>query len=129
MIEIISSPSAFDRDVFEANFVGMEDLALEAIMDFLDVFPQLVAAIDVAMIIKAPVDLELAAHTLKGALAIFYAEPARLLAWRLEQMGCGVILDDERKTLNELSSELARLSNKLQEWANTKKVKCTPARF
>lgn len=75
----------FDQITFLANFSGMEDLAMETIRSFISTLPALIAAIDQAIQSGKARDLELSAHTLKGAASNFYAEGSKRLAWQLEK--------------------------------------------
>lgn len=105
----------FDREIFMANFRGMEDLARETVSSFLSTLPVLISAVESAIQSKNASDLELAAHTLKGAISNFYAEPSRVLAWKLEVQGKERKLDGAEATLLELKAKLGALSIELQK--------------
>jgi HPt (histidine-containing phosphotransfer) domain-containing protein len=57
-----------------------------------------------------------AAHTLKGMLSNFCAEPARMAAERLEQMGRDGSIDGAQPALESLRSETDRLRSSLREF-------------
>jgi HPt (histidine-containing phosphotransfer) domain-containing protein len=105
----------FDREIFLSNFMGMEDLADEAIASFLDCVPRYISDIQGAVQTKNAKALELAAHSLKGAVSNFYAEPSKLLAWELEQIGQSQNFQNVQVVFESLVQELTRLSDALQE--------------
>ena len=108
----------FNRDIFLKNFQGIEDLALESIDNFLLTLPTLLVAIDSSLKTKNGKDLELSAHSLKGSLSHFYAEPSKLLAWKLEQLGRGAPDDRAGKIFTDLQAEIAMLSIALRSLAD-----------
>lgn len=105
---------SFDKKTFMANFDGMEDLAEETIRSFLSTLPGLISAVDLAIHTKNASKLELAAHTLKGAVSNFYAEPSRILAWKLEQIGHAQTTSDANKVFLEMKVELEVLCSALE---------------
>lgn len=107
-----------DREKFLTQFQGMEDLAQHAVDSFLESRPALTQAIEAAIGRKNPEELEIAAHTLKGVVSNFFAEPSRLLAWRLEQLGHGKRLDDAESLFKELEIELEKLALVLSEFSD-----------
>ena len=106
---------SFDKNTFLANFQGMEDLAHETAVNFLSTLPELVSKVEAAIHSKEAAKLEVTAHTLKGAVSNFYAEPSRLLAWKLEEKGKTKNLDGATETLTELKRELETLALDLRE--------------
>ncbi len=117
-------PLSFDQKAFLSNFQGMEDLAEQTICSFLTTLPQLVFAVESAIQNQNPKELELSAHTLKGVLSNFFAEPSRLLAWKLEKMGHDQLIQDASQVLLELSPELTRLFEDLKFFMNGRKLEC-----
>ncbi len=115
-------PLPFDRQTFMENFQDMEDLAVEAIKSFLSTLPSLVAAIDDAVRSENAAELELAAHTLKGTVSNFYAEPSELLAWKLEQIGHARTTMNANKVFLELKVELERLHRAFDSLLNERKA-------
>ncbi len=109
-----SMPSPFAKDLFLANFHGMEDLAQETILDFLKTLPELISKIENTIQSGDLPTLELEAHSLKGALSNFFARPAELLAWKLEQLAHGQVPGDEEHVFAELKLEIERLSKALK---------------
>lgn len=101
----------FDCQTYMANFAGMEDLARETIKSFLNTLPKMLSDIQHAIEEKNSSDLELHAHTLKGAVSNFYAEPARLLAWELEKLGKNKNMQNATDLIKDLVQELKLLEN------------------
>lgn len=60
-----------------------------------------------------------AAHTIKGSVANFGAQPAFELAFCLEQMGADGALDQAPAALDALAAELVRLESALREFVDT----------
>lgn len=110
----------FDEKTFFENFQGMEDLAQETIKNFLEHLPTLLSAVQKSIQSQNSEELEISAHSLKGALSNFYAEPARLLAWKLEELGNkkNPIQPDGDKLFQELQGELKRLTDALNVYAS-----------
>ena len=108
----------FDRNLYLANAGVLEDFAKETVLSFLETLPKLTTDIEMAITSKNASELEFAAHSLKGAISHFYAEPSRLLCWKLEQMGHGKDFDGMKKTFCDLKMELDRLVQALKEFAN-----------
>lgn len=113
-----AKPFPFDRQTFVTNFQGMEDLAAETVKSFLSTLPGLIAAIDEAIRSKNAANLELAAHTLKGAVSNFYAEPSNLLVQKLEQIGHSGTTMSADEVFLELKKELERLHSALDSLLN-----------
>lgn len=120
----------FDRTAFWSNFYGMEDVAKDTILNFLDILPKIISQIEDAIKLKNPKSLEIAAYTLKGAVSNFYAEPSKLLAWRLEQISTGngsnsdprCTMEGAGIVLSELKIELKRLQAALCETIDAKRA-------
>ena len=104
---------AMDSKTFFSNFAGMESLALETITAFLNALPQLLLAIESALQQNNPEKLELSAHTLKGVVSNFYAEPSRVLADELEIIGSKKTTKCSEILYNNLKNELHRLQIEL----------------
>lgn len=113
---------SFDQQTFMSNFQGIEDLAYEAITSFLTTLPTLNSAIEAALRAKNASDLELNAHTLKGAVSNFYAEQSRSLAFELEVMGKEKKLERAEETFLLLKEELKLLSIELNKFIEQKAV-------
>lgn len=111
--------NSYNKEKFLMQFQGMEDLALHAVSSFLDNLPDLLSSIEKSLKTKNPKELELSAHTLKGVLSNFYAEPSQLLAWKLEQIGSGQVMDDSAIRIYEnLKREVTILANQLFKLKN-----------
>lgn len=112
----------FDKDMMMANFQGLEDLAFDSIESFLSTLPSLVSEIESAINSKSASQLELASHTLKGVVSNFYAEPSRLLAWKLEQIGHTQRTTGAEKIFVEMKIELDALQRELNSLLNKRKA-------
>lgn len=122
VLDIKQTDVVFDRETFLNNFQGLEDLVCETIHSFFTVLPGQMADIEAAISNKNSLDLELAAHTLKGTVSNFYAEPCKFLAWKLEQMGHGPMSNECDVVFKKLQIELKKLTKELQILANEKQV-------
>lgn len=117
----ITNPGPFDQSAFLRNFNGMEDLALDTVLSFVKSLPPMLMQIENAISMGRPADLEMAAHNIKGAVSNFYAEPSKLLAWQLEQIGQGPNVDGSARIFLDLKDELSRLQKALLNGVNRKK--------
>jgi HPt (histidine-containing phosphotransfer) domain-containing protein len=76
-----------DRTIASAHVDGDMQLLAELAAMFLQDYPRLIEEIRSSIRTQNASDLERAAHTLKGRLAFFGVEKARMLALELETMG------------------------------------------
>lgn len=113
-----SNLPTFDKKAFIDNFQGMEDLAHDTIKIFLSTLPSLISEIEDAINSQNASKLNLTAHTLKGAVSNFYAEPSKLLAFKLEQLGHAQVMTDTEKIFFEMKTELERLRFSLESLLN-----------
>ena len=104
----------FDKDKFMSNFSGMEDLAKEIIQTFIDTVPTLTSSLEKAIRENKSKDLEISAHTLKGAVSNFHAESIRQKAWKLEELGKNGKFDNVETIYKELSEDLNQLLKELE---------------
>lgn len=70
-----------------AMFHGDEDIFLEIKADFIRTYQEMVDRIKDAAKENDADELQISAHTLKGVLSTFCAEPIKELAFELETMG------------------------------------------
>lgn len=108
-----SGNEPYDQVAFMANFHGLEDVAEDCIKTFLSIENTMVSAIEKAIEQQSNHDLQIAAHTLKGAVSIFRAESCRLLAWQLEQIGQSDNMSSAPDLFDKLRVELERLRKAL----------------
>ena len=87
---------SFDRDALLARVEFDLDLLSTLVGVFKADRPQRMEEIDAALRARDPAALSTAAHTLKGALSVFGAEPARSIAEELETLGQGGSLEGAR---------------------------------
>lgn len=104
----------FDPVTLMTNFQGMEDVAEDAIRSFIAAAPRLLKAVESAVQSKDNSNLILTAHTLKGAVSNFYAEPSRQLAAELEKMAETKSAGKAELVLSDLKTEIARLCQALE---------------
>ncbi|BBH54653.1 GAF domain-containing hybrid sensor histidine kinase/response regulator [Fluviispira sanaruensis] len=122
LTEIKSTPTSFNKKAFLGNYLGMEDFSTTVIMDFLIAIPKLVSAVETSLQNKDPYALEIAAHTLVGALSNFFAESAISLAKKLEKMGHDKSIDNSMEIFQELSSKISILKYELRELINKEDI-------
>jgi two-component system sensor histidine kinase/response regulator len=91
------------------NLGGNRGIWQEALTIFLENLPHLVRSLAVAVAECNARQLRAVAHTLRGAAATIVAEPTRLLAQRIEQLGVSGELDQAPAALRDLEAECERL--------------------
>ncbi len=99
----------FDKVKFLSQFQGMEDIAMGAVDSFLAALPKLVEELDASILEKNLPKIEITAHSIKGAVSVFYAEPSRTLAWQMERQAHEKKLENIEALLQELKGELEKL--------------------
>jgi signal transduction histidine kinase/DNA-binding response OmpR family regulator len=108
--------AAFDRAVL----LERTDSDLDLIRTLVEVFdadrPKLLSDIEAALGADDAEGLARAAHTIKGALGVFAAEPARLRAERLEATGRAGAVTNGHEQYQELQSWVERLQTELVEF-------------
>jgi PAS domain S-box-containing protein len=100
---------AMHRDEALGRLGGDEQLLLDLGEVFIETLPEYLAAIDKALESRDARSLELASHTLKGALTSFSALPSVDAAMRLELAGRDGDFDRAEQVRLVLSAELDRL--------------------
>lgn len=114
--------SPFQVDAFLSRFEGMEDVALQVVANFCEELPRMLAAVEGSIADGDLRRLEIAAHTLKGALATLNVDSAREQAFVLEQAGRGrTPASAIPGALDSLRAELARLEPALTGWLRERK--------
>ncbi len=103
----------FDRQAALARVGDDEELLVELVRIFLDDYPQSLSAIDEAVAKRDARKLERAAHTLKGAVANFGAEPVVQHAFALERIGKTGDLSHANENLRQLHEALHQLEYEL----------------
>lgn len=98
-----------DRKAVLARVGGDEQLLKEIARLFLGEYPKEIAEIRRAIEVGSAKDLERAAHSLKGAVANFGAEPTKEAALRLELIGKSGDLTEARTALKALQESLSDL--------------------
>lgn len=104
----------YSQEQFMENFHGMEDLAKEIVSDFLDGLNEMTQKIEQSIQNKDFKEIEINAHSLKGALSNFFAEPSKSTAFKLEVIGRDAADFSEVESLfTALQSELIVLRESL----------------
>lgn len=96
------------------NLDGDEELLIELSEMFLTQCPELLAEIEKAISAKQAMDLQRAAHTLKGSAHIIGAQAVAAAALRLEEIGREEKSETAAPSLRTLESELAELEPALR---------------
>lgn len=104
----------FDREAALARVGDDEQLLVELIKIFLDDYPTNMIAIQQALVQGDAHELERAAHTLKGAVANFGAEPVVREAFALERAGRTRDLAHASDSLQRLDLVLKQLDAELR---------------
>ncbi|NNL31562.1 MAG: response regulator, partial [Gemmatimonadetes bacterium] len=116
--ETDDAPS-FDR----GELMGRTEGDAELIRMLVEVFeadrPNLMGGVEAALQASDPRALERAAHTIKGAVAVFGAEPARSRAERLEVLGRNGDMTGAPEIYDELETWVTRLEADLKALAAT----------
>jgi HPt (histidine-containing phosphotransfer) domain-containing protein len=113
------SEQLFDRQAALARVGDDEELLVELVKIFLDDYPHSLSDIEEAVARQDPPKLERAAHTLKGAVANFGAEPVVRQAYALERLGRMGDLSLANESLHQLHEALHQLEYELRPIANS----------
>lgn len=113
-----ATKQTFDRNLLFANFHGIEDMIPEIIECFLLAIPKLTFALEAAIKAKDCEAIAISAHTMKGAVSNFYAEPSKNLALQLEKMGHDKVHAGTEELFRLLCIELLELTKALQDLAH-----------
>jgi len=105
---------SFDQEGLMERLDGDVEFLVETVEMLEEDAPDLLAGVDAAVAANDAAALAIAAHTLKGMVANFCAEPAQALALRLEQAGREAALDGTVELAEELKSEVTQLLNDLR---------------
>lgn len=104
----------FDREAALARVGDDEELLAELVKIFLDDYPNSLVAIEAALAHKNPIELERAAHSLKGAVANFGADAVVKEAYELEQRGRAGDLTNATENLGRLHEVIRQLDYELR---------------
>ncbi len=115
-----SGRAAPARPFDEEGLMSRVESDLDLLSTLIGVFkadrPNLMGAIEEAILAEDAKALESSAHTLKGALAVFGAEPARSIAEELEMLGRGGRVDGARELLEQLNEAMTRTADGLDQF-------------
>ena len=107
-------PQLFDRQAALARVGDDEELLAELVKIFLDDYPSSLRAIDSAVRMGSSHDLEMAAHTLKGAVANFGADAVVKEVFELERQGRTGDLSHANENLQRLHETLRQLDQEMR---------------
>jgi two-component system sensor histidine kinase/response regulator len=107
---------ALDRDAALANVNGNMDFLQQLVDMFLEDFEPLLSEIHTAVELRAPEQIQRAAHHLKGSMMPFFAGAAIDAAQSLEDIGRSKSLSDAAAALEKLEHEVSRMSVELTGW-------------
>ena len=105
----MSSEPVIDQEELFTRMSGDVELLREVIELFKEEYPPLLTDIEVALMQGDAIMLQNAAHTLKGAVAVFSGKSVYEAALKLELMGRNDDLTGGREVYETLKSELNRL--------------------
>jgi len=111
-------PPSYDRAELMMRTEGDTELIRMLVEVFDADSPNLLGQVEAALDADDPQALERAAHTIKGAVSVFGAEPARSRAEQLEMLGRTGGVDEGRALYPELRSWVLRLGVDLRALAN-----------
>lgn len=103
-----------DKTAYFRNFIGFEKVAQTTVETFLSTLPKMMKDVQASIEAKDPKALKMAAHIVKGTLAIFHAKPAVTLASKLEQMGKQADITEAPQNFEMLKVEIERLKPVLE---------------
>ena len=104
---------AFDRDVMLERLGGDEELLHDVLEVFLEESSNMMNEVRRAVAGGDPPDLQMAAHTIKGALLNISADPAGEVALELEKRGREGPMAGVDALLSDLEREITRLEQQL----------------
>ena len=103
-----------DETTLMAQFENDQELLIEVAELFLADYPRQLDAIRQGIAERSATDVEIAAHTLKGAVSNFAASPARKAAAELERIGREQSLAEADEAYRMLLAEMRRLDGALR---------------
>lgn len=108
-----------NTESFLLNFKGVESVAISIIDLFLEKSDFFLEGIAKSISEKNPKNLELSAHTLKGAVATFQAERCHSLAYEIEKIGKAQSINGALDNFEELRIEVNKLNDYLRDLRRT----------
>ena len=106
--------ASYDRDVLMERMESDVELIRSLVAVFEADRPMLLSDVATALEADDADALERAAHTLKGAVGVFGAEPSRARAERIERMGRDGVVGEARQEYVELEREVLALEEDLK---------------
>jgi HPt (histidine-containing phosphotransfer) domain-containing protein len=112
-------PTTFNADELLASVDNDREFLAETVAMLADDAPGLIDQARTAAASQDAATVTEAAHTLKGMIANFRAEPARAVALELENLGKHGRLDAVPEACNRLEAEVHRLLAELRAFVGT----------
>jgi two-component system, sensor histidine kinase and response regulator len=101
--------ATIDREAALLRVDGDEAMLADLAKLFCDESPRMLSVIEEAITLKSADALERGAHSLKGSVATFSAQPACDLALKLERLGRANEFGDAKRIFDLLSAEMERV--------------------
>ncbi len=120
--EVRSTEISFDKKLFLGNFSGIEGFYITVINSFLFSLPKLLSNVGISIMNNNTSELEIASHTLKGALSYLFAEPTMILSAKLEKIARDKNIDEAWKVFQELKDKIVTLEIELKELIHKEKI-------
>jgi HPt (histidine-containing phosphotransfer) domain-containing protein len=110
---LMKKPEYFDPKKLLINFTGVEGLATEAVLIFLNTLPEQIADVSKALNVKDHSELEIAIHRLRGSLSNFCTENLERRAAVLEKMAKSQQVELVKVGFQDLKVQIAVLKDEL----------------
>lgn len=119
----ISTDPVLDDKTIQSQFFGDDELLGRIIKLFLTGTPKLLKEIRDGIKNGDAATFERAAHSIKGSVVNFGAEPARQAAFKMEKLGKAGDFENAAKLYPYLEKEIIRLSKALMQYQNQNATK------
>lgn len=113
-IDLAPSDTIIDIESFYRNFEGFEDIAESTIKEFIESIPTFLDRIRSAIENRNPEELEISAHTFKGAISNFQARKAVNVIHNLELMGANKNIDNAQLQFVMILQEVEKVRAELE---------------
>ena len=107
-----------DKDALISQFGGDEEILHEIIMEFVNMYPEMLQEIETAINNNDAHALHQSAHSFKGAVSNFFAQKVTDQAMQLEQLGRGGQVTGADEMFSVMSQDVVQLVEELKGLAN-----------
>lgn len=104
-----------DKEALIAQFGGDEEILQEIIIEFINMYPEMLKAIETAIITNDAHALHQSAHSFKGAVSNFFAQKITDQALKLEQLGKNGQVTGAQEMFSDLSQDVVLLVMELKK--------------